>query len=92
MAFLQYDLKKFHQSSTNVDILMQAPEAEEATVFFTIEEEEKEFPIKVALLNLKGLTNKELGNEDLAKQNFEEVLKLAPDFIFAQQNLDAMNN
>ena len=62
MAFLQYDLSKFLQSITNIDILLQQPQAEEATVFFTIAEEEKEFPVKTALINLKGLVNKELGN------------------------------
>ncbi len=86
MAFLQYELSKFQQSTTNIDILLQQPEAEEATVFFTIEEEEKEFPIKAALFNLKGLVNKELGNIEEARQNFEEALKLAPDFVFAKEN------
>ena len=91
MAFLQYDLKKFRQSGTNIDILMVAPEAEEGTVFYTIEEEEKEFPVKVALKNLRGLVHKELGEKDLAKQAFEEALKMSPGFIFAQQNLDSLN-
>jgi tetratricopeptide (TPR) repeat protein len=91
MAFLQFDLEKYHQCNTNVDILLQAQEAEEATVFFTIEEEEKEIPVKAALLNLKGLANKELGNSEEAKQNFQEALQLSPEFVFAQQNLDAMN-
>jgi len=86
MAFLQYELSKFQQSTTNIDILLQQPEAEEATVFFTIEEEEKEFPIKAALFNLKGLVNKELGNIEEARQNYEEALKLAPDFVFAKEN------
>ena len=92
MAFIQYDLEKFHQCDTNVDILMQAPEAEEATVFYTIEEEEKEFPIKVALMNLKGLVNQELGNDDIARQNFENALKIAPEFNLAKENLDKMSN
>ena len=90
MAFLQYDLKKFRQSGTNIDILMVAPEAEEGTVFYTIEEEEKEFPVKVALKNLRGLVHKELGEKDLAKQAFEEALKMSPGFIFAQQYLDSL--
>jgi len=91
MAFLQYDLEKYLQCSTNIDILMQAPQAAEATASYTFEEEEKEFPIKVALINLKGLVNLAQGNNDLAKQNFEEALQLAPDFILAQQNLDDLN-
>ena len=91
MAFLQYDLEKYLQCSTNIDILMQAPEAAEATASYTFEEEEKEFSIKVPLINLKGLVNVAQGNNDLAKQNFEEALQLAPDFILAQQNLDDLN-
>lgn len=91
MAFLQYDLSKFLQSITNIDILLQQPQAEEATVFFTIEEEEKEFPVKTALLNLKGLVNKELGNIEEARQNYEEALKLSPDFVFAKENMEALD-
>ncbi|RLA21734.1 MAG: hypothetical protein DRQ63_13500 [Gammaproteobacteria bacterium] len=91
MAFLQYDLEKYLQCSTNIDILMQAPEAAEATASYTFEEEEKEFSIKVPLINLKGLVNVAQGNNDLARQNFEEALQLAPDFILAQQNLDDLN-
>lgn len=92
MAFFQYDLSKFLQSITNIDFLLQQPEAEEATVFFTIEDEEKEFPIKTALFNLKGLVNKELGNIVESRQNYEEALKLSPDFIFAKENMEALDN
>jgi len=91
MAYLQYDLEKYLQCSTNIDILLQAPEAAEATAAYTFEEVEKEYPIKVPLINLKGLVNVALGNTDLAKQNFEEALQLAPDFALAQQNLDDLN-
>ena len=91
MAFLQYDLEKYQQSSTNIDILLTKPEMEEATISYTVEEVEKEFPIKVALLNLKGLANKELGNLELARQSFEEALAISPDFALAQENMDALN-
>ncbi len=91
MAFLQFDLEKYQQCSTNVDILLTKPELEEATVFYTIEEIEKEFPIEVAILNLKGLVNKELGNLDLARQSFEQALAISPEFVLAQENMDALN-
>jgi len=87
MAFLQYELGKYQQSVTNIDILLERPEAAETTVFITIDEEQKEFPIQAALYNLKGLVDKELGDFDAAKSNYQEALRLAPDFSLAESNL-----
>ena len=47
--------------------------------------------MKVAVLNLKGLLNKEVGNMELAKQAFQDALNIAPDFSLAKSNLDALD-
>jgi tetratricopeptide (TPR) repeat protein len=88
MAFLQYDLKKFSESSVNIDMLLEKKELSEAKIVFTDENKKsKEYPMKVAVLNLKGLVNKELGNKEKAKKAFEAALALAPDFVLAKTNL-----
>lgn len=91
MAFLQFDLKKFAESGVNIEILLEHPELKEAKVVFTDENQtSKEYPMKVAVLNLKGLVNKEIGNMELAKKAFEEVLAISPDFVLAKTNLDSL--
>jgi len=88
MAFLQYDLKRFKECSATSDILLSKKEADELKVSFPIaENQNKEFPIKVAVLNLKGMVARENGDTAGAKKLFEQALALAPDFVQAKENL-----
>lgn len=88
VAFLQYQLGKFNESLQNADILLSKPEADELkAVFQTTDEQQKEYPIRVALLNLKGMNAKGLALNDDARKYFEEALALAPDFKLAQDGL-----
>lgn len=92
MAFLQYDLKKYAECSVNIDILLENKDMDNANVVFTDENNgSKEFPMKVAVLNLKGLINKDLGNKELAKKAFDEALAISPDFELAKTNLEALS-
>lgn len=91
IAFLQYETGRYQESLTNADILLGKKEAEELNAYFTIGDEQKEFPLKVALINLKGLVHKEIGNRDKAKEYFIEVLKMAPEFTIAQENLASLS-
>lgn len=91
MVFLQYELKRFKECIANSEILLENEQADEFTIDFKISEtESKPFTYRVAVNNVLGLANKEIGNIDLAKENWNKALELAPDFIFAQQNLDAL--
>jgi len=88
MAFLQFDLKRFKECSATSDILLSKKEADELKVSFPISDKQsKEFPIKVAVLNLKGMVARESGDTAGAKKLFEQVLALAPDFVQAKENL-----
>ncbi len=92
VAFLQFQTGKYGESMTNADILLGKPEADQLkTVFNTTDNQQKEFPIRVALLNLKGLNAKAQGNMADAKKYFEEALAVAPDFALAKENLNSLN-
>lgn len=92
IAFLQFDLQRYAEALTNVDILLGKKETEEATaVFATEDKKEKEYPIKVALTNLKGMIKKGQGDKPAAKTLFEETLKMAPDFVMAKNNLTELD-
>ncbi len=91
MAFLQFDLKKYAECEVNIDILLEKKELQDSKVVFTDENSQsKEYPMKVAVLNLKGLVNRDLGNKELAKKVFEEVLAISPDFQLAKTNLEEL--
>lgn len=88
MAFLQYDLQKYAESVTNADILLTKKEAEELTAAFNDEAgNQKEYPIKVALMNLKGLIAQEQGDNASAESYYKQVLSIAPDFKMAKDAL-----
>jgi len=92
MAFLQYELKRFNESKINVEILLNNTKIDELKQVFNFDQvEQKEFVMRVPILNLKGLVYKELGDIETAKSSFEEALTLAPDFKLAKENLDALN-
>lgn len=91
MAFLQYDLKRFKECSATSDILLSKKEADELKVSYpTADNQAKEFPIKVAVLNLKGMIAREEGDKAGAKKLFEQALALAPDFAQAKENLSKL--
>lgn len=91
MAFLQYDLKKYNECNVNVDILLENENLDSSKVTYSLEDNTtKEFPMKVAVLNLKGLVNKELGNIDSAQKAYEDALAIAPDFEQAKSNLEEL--
>jgi tetratricopeptide (TPR) repeat protein len=89
MAFLQFDLKKYKECVATSDILLSKKEADELKVSYALADNKttKEYPIKVALLNLKGMVARDSGDNVGAKKFFEQALALAPDFVQAKENL-----
>jgi tetratricopeptide (TPR) repeat protein len=92
MAFLQYELKRLKECSATSDILLSKKEADELRVSYPTADNKssKEYPIKVAVLNLKGLVAKDSGDSAGAKKLFEQALALAPDFAQAKENLSSL--
>lgn len=88
MAFLQYELKRYKECTATSDILSSKKEVDELKVSYPIgDNKTKEFPIKVAILNLKGMVARESGDAVGAKKFFEQALAIAPDFAQAKDNL-----
>ncbi len=90
MAFLQYELKRYNEAITSIDILLANTEVQTAKVVFNdVENKPKEYPMTVALWNLKGLAVLDhLGDKAAAKKLFDQALATAPDFVLAKQNLN----
>ena len=91
VAFLQYDLKRFNEALTNVDILLSKADIETLKAGFNdAQNKPKDYPLKLAVMNLKGLVLE--GNNDKAgaKKVYGEILQLAPDFHPAKLNLEKL--
>lgn len=91
MAIIQYQLKKYPESLTNLDILLSNPEVDTVKLIFQdAEKKDKEYAMRVPILNLKGMVYKDQGDKVNAKKSFDEALKIAPDFVFAKQNSEGL--
>jgi tetratricopeptide (TPR) repeat protein len=89
IAFLQYQLKRFAECSTSIDILLGKPEVmTEKVVFEDAKKVPKEYPLKVSILNLKGLLALDQNDKVGAKKAFMDALAVSPDFVPAKANLE----
>jgi len=92
ITFLQFDMERLKECMTNVDILLTKPESDSLKVYYATEDnQQKEYPIKVSLLNLKGLISQKYGDKDSAKKYFQQALDIAPDFALAKENMESLN-
>jgi tetratricopeptide (TPR) repeat protein len=88
IAFLQFNLKKYAESQSSADVILSKPESGTLTVVFNDPQgKPKEYPMKVAVINLKGLIALEKGDKAGARKQFNEALAAAPDFVPARDNL-----
>ena len=88
MAFLQFALKRYAEAQATTDILLSKKEADELKATFnTADNQSKDYPLRLAILNLKGMIARDSGDKSAAKKYFEQVLATAPDFQQAKEAL-----
>lgn len=88
MAFLQLRLKRYKESATSADILLADKKIDELKVTYSgSDNKAKEFPMRAAVLNLKGMVSQEQGDKVAAKALFQQSLAISADFIPAKENL-----
>ncbi|MBM3177791.1 MAG: tetratricopeptide repeat protein [Bacteroidetes bacterium] len=91
VAFLQFDLKRYKEAQANADIMLTRKEADEMTVsFVTADKLNKDYPIRVSVLNLLGMIARDSGDSASAKKYFEQALAKAPDFLPAKENMSKL--
>ncbi len=92
-SLFQYNLGRYKEADTNIDILLARKESDEIQFpIMTTSNEQKDYPIKALLYNIKGLIKVEQGNNAEAKVNFQKALEIAPDFAAAKEYLESTGN
>lgn len=92
IAFLQYDLKRFEEGLTNVDILLGKPDVETVKIGFNdTKNQPKDFLMKYAVRNLKGMILEAKGDKAGARKIYQEIVKEVPDFEPAVTNLAGLD-
>ena len=91
ISFLQFELRNFNESLTNLDILISNNQTEEMTVSVSKDENTRqEMAIRAQLNYLKGLIYIEQENNLLAKQAFNTAIEIAPEFQNAISKLKTL--
>ncbi len=89
IAQKQLDLKMYDDAMINTELLLGKRIVEGSQVYVKNSVgEEVEAPFKAVIYNLQGLIARGKGNEESAKNYFNNALKLAPQYALAQENLN----
>ncbi len=90
-ALLEYEVKRYKESLTNVNILLKQNQADTLKLTFDKNDSVQiQVPMKASLYNVKGMLNEALNNDTGAKVDYDSALMIAPDFFLPKQNLDSL--
>ncbi len=88
IATLQYQLKRYGEAVVSIDQIVADPKSSQQNVTIRAQNgQAQEVPLKAAAYNVKGIIAMDLNQEDAAKLNFDEALKVFPDFVLAKGNI-----
>lgn len=92
VSMLQFDLESYHECLTNIDIMLKNADAKTTKLSFAKNDKEnQDITLEAAAYNMKGMVHKKLGQKTEAKSQFDQALKLEPEFSVAKQNLAELN-
>ncbi|WP_143083928.1 tetratricopeptide repeat protein [Flexibacter flexilis] len=91
IATLQYQLKRFGECNTTVSAILNNEEATKQTISISAGQgQSQKVPMKAAAYNLRGVIAGDLKEYSAAISNYEEALKVYPDFVLAKNNLEVL--
>lgn len=92
MATLQYQLKRYGECIASLDQIIANPESANKQIAIKNQDGSgQNVPMKAAAHNVKGICAMEVSQDDAARDNFNEAIKLFPDFALAKNNLNYLN-
>ncbi|MCS6819877.1 MAG: hypothetical protein RMJ53_02660 [Chitinophagales bacterium] len=92
VASLQYQLKRYGECIASLDAIISNPEADKKQINIKNQDGgSQNVPMKAAAYNVKGICALEVNQIEAAKNNFNEALKIFPEFVLARNNLNYAN-
>ncbi len=90
LAVCQYGLKRNAESMANIDRILNDKSSTDNVITITYESSSQEVPVLAAALNVGGIILIDEKKPEDAKLYFESALKLDPNFVLAQNNLQVV--
>jgi tetratricopeptide (TPR) repeat protein len=87
LAVCQYGLKRNAEAMGNIERILNDKAATEQVISITYDNSSQEVPVLAAALNVGGIILIDEKKPEDAKLYFESALKMDPNFILAQNNL-----
>ncbi len=92
VAVLQYQLQRLGECQNTLGMVIFAPEADKAKVAMPVnQQQQQEVNLKAAAFYVRGLVNLDQKESALARQAFQEAVRLEPQFVLAKARLDELN-
>ncbi|MFK7900623.1 MAG: tetratricopeptide repeat protein [Cyclobacteriaceae bacterium] len=92
IASIQYQIKRMAECEASINQLLIDPKTDKEEISVVVGRGKRQkVPLKAAAMNMKGVLYKEMSKVELAKLQFSEALKLAPDFVLAKGNLTSLS-
>lgn len=92
IAVLQYSLQRNGECSKSIEtILADKNSATEKIQISYDEQNAQSVPLSAAAYNLRGVLSRDLKENDKSKADFNEALKIYPEFQLAKNNLEMMS-
>ncbi len=91
IATLQYQLKRYGECIASLDQIIANAESEKQKVNIRVQNGSQDVAMRAAAYNVKGICALELNQAEPAKEYFTKAVQLAPEFVLAKGNLEAIN-
>ena len=92
IAFIQYNLERFEESTNNANIMIDHTDAEKVSLYFPVNDNKNQvISLKAAALRLKGMIALAKENKAEALDYYNQALEIAPDFVVLKKQLEELD-
>ncbi len=91
VSFLQYELGRYAECTTNINILLENDSTAEIDVYHAASNNQRQqVSMQASLFNLLGLVKMQMNDKEAARDNFEKALVINPEFELAKNNMEKL--
>lgn len=90
IATTEFGMKNYTDCGLTVERILKAEGNMTKVAIDGADGKTQDIPVKAAAYNIKGAIAVEVNNTAIAKESFEEALKIAPEFSLAKSNLEVL--
>ena len=88
LSVCQYGLQRYGEAMANVQKILEDKKAADDKITINYESSSQEVSLVAAALNVAGIILTDGGKHEDAKAYFESALKMEPNFVLAQNNIE----